>query len=109
MSRKWEYVSEEFFSNCWIEAFKAKIKDPFHVKVYFCKPLIKNGKFQMFHFMWSDGVNDFDFTDYDTVTDNSIFCQKVHLFFPGMIRKLPLGFAKDYSRKRNRGPWRINT
>ena len=109
MSPEYKYISEEFMSNCMIEAFKAKLKDPFHVKLYFCKPLIKNGKFQMFHWMWSDGIHDYDFTDRDTDTDNSIFTQRTHLYFPGMIREFPVGFAKEYSQRRNRGPWRINT
>ena len=98
MIPEYKYVSDEFKSNCMIEAFKAKIKDPFNVKLYFCKPRFKDGKFQCFHWMWSDGKYDYDFTDFDTYNPERLF---QHVYFPGMIRQFPLGFAKEYSYKRN--------
>lgn len=98
MRYDYEYITDEFYSNCLIEALKAKLRRPFHVKLYYCKARRKNGKFQCCHFMWSDGKNDFDFTDKDTYNPER-FLQ--HLWYPGMIRKWPHGFAKEYSSKRN--------
>lgn len=47
--QSYKIVSEEFCSNCMIEALKAKIRNR-NVKIYFCKPRItENVHFQMFH------------------------------------------------------------
>ena len=89
-----EYVSPEYVSNCFIEAVKAKLKDPRHVKLYFCKPT----KRQMFHFMWTDGAADYDFTDAEC--ENEKYCVKP--LFKGQIRKFKLGFAARYAKHRNR-------
>lgn len=55
----YKFVTPEYLSNCFIEAVRAKLRDPCHVKLYFRKPT----KRQMFHFMWSDGKADYDFSD----------------------------------------------
>lgn len=95
--KKFEIISKEYFSNCMIEALKAKIRNP-NVKIYFCKPRItKNGNFQMFHFMWSDGMADYDFSDFE---ENGLPPYK-NLFFKGAIRKFELGFAEKYTKYRN--------
>ncbi len=94
---KYEIISKEYISNCMIEALKAKFKNP-KVKIYFCKPRkTENGHFQMFHFMWSDGTSDYDFSDFK---ENGLPPYK-NLLFKGAIRKFDLGFAERYSKYRN--------
>ena len=51
----------------------------------------------MFHCMWSDGEADYDFSDLDNM-EHSFYRD---LFYKGVIRKLPIGFAKKYSQYRN--------
>lgn len=102
MSREnFRYVTHEYVSNCLIEAVKAKLKDPRHVKVYFCKPRITpNGHFQMLHFMWSNGTADYDFSDrYENGEKKWYQC----LLFKGQIRQFKCGFAARYTAQRNRG------
>ena len=97
--RKQHYVivSKEYCSNCMVEALKAKIRNP-KVKIYFCKPRItENGHFQMFHFMWSDGKADYDFSD----LEESGLPPYRNLLFKGVIRKFELGFCERYCRYRN--------
>lgn len=95
---KFIYISDEFMSNCMLEAIKAKLKNPSSVKLYFCKPRIaENGNFQWLHFMWSDGEHDYDFSD-----DGSVDLPWYKCFiFKGRIRQFNLGFAKRYSTYRN--------
>lgn len=94
----YKIVSKEYYSNCMFEALKAKIYNP-KVKIYFCKPRIaENGYFQMFHFMWSDGIADYDFSD---LTENGLPLYR-NLIFKGVIRKFESGFAEKYTKYRNR-------
>lgn len=94
---KCETVSEEYISNCMIEAIKAKIHNS-SVKIYFCKPRItENGNFQMCHFMWSDGKHSYDFSD----SDNDVKRWYKTLLFKGSIRRFDKDFAKKYSNYRN--------
>ena len=96
---KFEVISNEYYSNCMVEAIKAKLHNH-KVKIYFCKPRItENGNFQMFHFMWSDGESDYDFSDYGNI---KLPWYKFPLF-KGYIRKFDLGFAEKYARYRNGG------
>lgn len=90
-------VSKEYYSNCMIEAVRAKLHNP-AVKIYFCKPRItENGNFQMCHFMWSDGKADYDFSDLE---ENGLPPYR-HLLFKGVVRKFELGFAEKYAKYRN--------
>ena len=92
--KSFEIISNEYYSNCVIEALKAKIKDPKKIKIYFCKPRITENKhFQMFHFMWSDGKADYDFSD---LHDGEMPWYQ-DFIFKGAIRKFDLGFAKRYT------------
>ena len=97
MASKYEIVSKEYRSNCMVEAIKAKIRNP-KVKIYFCKPIIKKGRFQNFHFIWSDGKADYDFSDLE---ESELPLYK-HLLFKGVIRKFDLGFAERYCMYRNK-------
>lgn len=94
---KYEIITDEYYSNCMVEALKAKLRNH-KVKIYFCKPRItENDNFQMFHFMWSDGKADYDFSD---IKENGLPPYK-NLLFKGVIRKFDLGFAKAYTTYRN--------
>lgn len=96
--QRYEIVSKAYYSNCLIEAIKAKLHNS-DIKIYFCKPRItENGHFQMCHFMWSDGKADYDFSDLDNV-ERSLYRD---LFFKGVVRKFHVGFAKSYSEYRNK-------
>ena len=95
--KNFQYITEAYISNCMIEAIKAKIRNP-NIRIYFCKPRItENGNFQMFHFMWSDGNYDYDFSDDDCGNFPWYKC----FLFKGMIRRFPLGFAEKYTKYRN--------
>lgn len=48
--------------------------------------------------MWSDGINDYDFSDKEYTGLPWYKC----FYFRGSIRKFPLGFAKRYSDYRNK-------
>ena len=92
----YKIVSKEYYSNCMFEALKAKIYNP-KVKIYFCKPRIaENGHFQMFHFMWSDGIADYDFSD---LTENGRLLYR-NLILKGVSRKFECGFAEKYTKNR---------
>lgn len=51
----------------------------------------------MFHFMWSDGIADYDFSD---LNDEEMPWYK-DFIFKGYLRKFKRGFAKRYSTYRN--------
>lgn len=93
------YITGEYKSNCFFEAIKAKLKNPKEVIIYFCKPRItENGNFQWMHFMWSDMKGDYDFSDDENTALKWYKC----FWFSGRIRKFRRGFAKRYSRYRNK-------
>ena len=81
-----------FYSNCLIEALKAKIKDPKNAKITYISPF-KNKKFQP-HFLWSDGKDDYDFG----VSDKNLKWYNL-ILFKGEIRKRRLGFNENYKSK----------
>ena len=87
----YKYITDSYYSNCLIEAIKAKLKNP-KVKIYCCPP--NHREFP--HFMWSDGEHDYDFSDYDDRVQQWWHC----LLFKGKIRQYRLNFAKEYSEKR---------
>jgi hypothetical protein len=92
LKQKWkcEIISKEFYSNCFIEALKAKIKHPFKVKIlYIPKKLNEEG---CPHFMWTDGTDDYEF-GIDAYVKNI-------LLFKGAIRARGLGYANAYNQKR---------
>lgn len=90
---KYKIVSPEYISNCLIEAMKAKLRSPKTVKLSFLKPFKRcDGKWQMFHFMWTDGKADYDFSD---LGDGELPFYKC-ILFKGVVRKFPLGFIAEY-------------
>ena len=92
MGEKFEVVSNDFYSNCLIEAIKAKAKDWKHVRLTFVSPL--NNEVFCPHVMWSDGIYDYDFGN-EGKGDQGIFNWTLH---KGHIRKRQLGFNQKYKR-----------
>lgn len=88
-------MSADFYSNCLIEAVKAKIKDPCHVKIYVCWPIYNEAPCP--HVMWSDGKADYDFG-----TPDFLSLWKAWTIHKGYIRKRPLGYAQHYIDVRRR-------
>lgn len=98
MTKPFEYISDFYYSNCMIEALKAKIRNPSKVRVYFCKPDFRKGHFQFIHFMWDDEDASYDFSDCE---EDRLPLYKL-FFFKGKIRRFKHGFAEKYSKQRNR-------
>ena len=92
-----KFITDQYYSNCFVEALKAKSHNP-NVQIFFCKPRItENGHFQMMHFMWSDEKADYDFSDNEEDGLPWYRC----FWFKGAIRQFEVGFAKRYSEYRN--------
>lgn len=94
--KKCTFITKQYYSNCLVEAIKAKLKNK-SVKIFFCKPQTINS-FQLCHFMWTDGKADYDFSD-KGIEDLPWYRS---FWFKGAIRKFDLGFASRYSMQRNR-------
>ena len=84
-------ISDDYYSNCLIEAIKAKLKDPKNVKITLCLPWFN----EVFcpHFMWTDGVADYDFGIECWIP--MITAYTIH---KGHIRKREKGFIEKYQR-----------
>lgn len=92
MAVKKRAVGEMFYSNCLLEAIKAKIRDPKRVRVTYLPPTIN----ECFcpHFMWSDGVKDYDFD----VERYLKWYERI--WFKGCIRERGLGFNQRWKAYR---------
>lgn len=112
MKNKAEIVSKKAkYSNCYFEAFKRKLKNPFIIRII---PIINKNTYirrflfnkvelhtpPIFHFWWSDGHYDYNFTNYnerkhsgikDNKKDKRI---KIPFIIYGVIEKYPLGYAE---------------
>lgn len=84
-----ENITKPFYSNCFFEAVKAKIKNPKYIKITF----VRHSEAKCPHFMWSDGKNDFDFG-----VEKHIKGIRV-LWFKGYIRKRELGYNQKYKKR----------
>lgn len=84
-----EIISRDYYSNCLIEALKAKIKDPKNIEITVCLPWFN----EVFcpHFMWSDGEADYDFG-----TEHWMPMISAYTIHKGHIRKRKKGFNKKY-------------
>ena len=98
MKKTFKIISKDYYSNCMIEAVKAKIKDWKHVKITYVSPF-KNKVFCP-HFLWSDGENDYDF-GIEGLGARGIIDWTIH---KGHIRKRGLGFNQRYKETCTR--WR---
>lgn len=90
-----EIIKGPFWSNCFLEAAKAKIRHPFKVKV----TVVPRSEARCPHFLWSDGRYDYDFGVERRLVGAQI------LLFRGYIRRRGLGFNQKY-KKRMRKAWR---
>ena len=75
-----------FYSNCFIETMKAKLKDPKNIKITIVPKSEKGNP----HFLWSDGKHDYDFGIEEHLPWYRIF------WFKGHIRQRALGFNEKY-------------
>ena len=82
------YVKGPFWSNCLVEAIKAKLHDPFHTKI----TVVWRSEAGIPHFLWSAPQGDFDFGVERRLTG----FQKI--WFEGYIRKRRSGFNERYKR-----------
>lgn len=87
--------TESFYSNCFIEAMKAKLKHPFKTKL----TIVRRSEAGCPHFLWSDGQYDYDFG-----VERQLECRE-RLWFEGHIRQRALGFNEKY-KKRMEENWR---
>lgn len=86
--------SEYFYSNCFVEAIKAKLKHPFKTKI----TIVTKSEAGCPHFLWSDGQYDYDFGAERWLEGYE------RLWFEGCIRQHRLGFNKRY-KKRMKERW----
>lgn len=92
-------ITNFYYSNCWIEAIKAKLKNP-SIKLYVCNPYKGlSGDIRSGHVMWEDENYSYDFSD-ENWDDFGKFWQ--YFWYRGCIRQWPKNFAKEFSEKRNR-------
>ena len=92
-----------FYSNCFMEAIKHKLKDWKHVKITYIPPRYN----EVFcpHFLWSDGENDYDFG-----VERHIRWWEI-IWFKGEIRKRKLGWNQRWkayriAKKRRRAEYK---
>lgn len=99
-----DVISKEFYSNCFIEAVKAKIKNPIKVKIK-CIPANLNETFCP-HFMWHDGEYTYDFWT------NGLASPLQFVLYKGVIRKNEYGYydrcIKTLTERKKRQVWRDN-
>lgn len=84
-----ETIRGPFWSNCLLEATKAKIQHPFKVKV----TVVPRSEARCPHFLWSDGKYDYDFG-----VERRLVGVQV-LLFRGYIRRRSLGFNRKYKER----------
>ena len=89
---KFEIISKDYYSNCLIEAIKAKLKNWKQVKITCVSPL--DNEVFCPHILWSDGKYDFDFGN-EGKGDRGIENWTIH---KGHIRKRELGYNEKYKR-----------
>ena len=106
--KKFEVISNNYYSNCLIEAVKAKLKNWKHVKIICVSPF-DNESFCP-HFLWSDGEYDYDFCN---IRDDRpmIVYWTLH---KGNIRRRELGYGERFKAackewtSRHKKKWGLN-
>lgn len=89
-----------FYSNCLIEAVKAKLKDWKHVKLYYCKPCRgRDGTLHSFHILWDDGVASYDFSSINLLPWYRSLLYKgcITSYSPGLAK-----FISNVSKRKNK-------
>lgn len=87
-----EVISKEFYSNCFFEAIKRKLRHPVKTKLTIIRA--KYNKVPVPHFLWSDGKADYDFG-----VERHLKPYEV-LVFKGVIRRRNLGWNEEYKKNR---------
>lgn len=82
-------ITEPFYSNCFIEAIKAKIKNPHKVRIMYV-PAHLNDIFCP-HFMWTDGEHMYDFGALRRIKRREVF------WFEGTIRRVHINSIDRHS------------
>lgn len=106
MSALYFIQSEDFYSNCLLEAVKVKLKDWSHVTITYVSPF--DNEVFCPHFLWSDGKFDYDF-GYEDVQCPLILAWTIH---KGHIRQRTLGFNQKYKNtckkwNERKGRWQL--
>lgn len=89
-----EILTKDFYSNCFIQSIKQKIRHPIKTKLTYICPKYGESYFFVPHFLWSNGIADYDFGIEKHLKWYEVF------WFKGNIRKRPLGWNLDYKRRR---------
>ena len=86
-------LTGEFYSNCLLEAIKAKLRDWKNVKLTYIPPRYN----EVFcpHFLWSDGIYDYDFG----YVEKQLKWYQI-FWFKGRIRQRALGWNKKWKSYR---------
>lgn len=85
-----EVISKEFYSNCFFEAIKRKLRHPVKTKLTIIRA--KYNEAPVPHFLWSDGKADYDFG-----VERHLKPYEV-LVFKGVIRRRNLGWNEEYKK-----------
>lgn len=85
-------IKHGFYSNCMIEALKAKLKDWNNIKITYIPA--KYNEILCPHFLWSDGKYDYDFGT------NKYLKWYERIWFYGEIRKRNLGWNERWKQYR---------
>lgn len=89
MNEKLKIISKDFYSNCLIEAVKAKLKNWENIKITYVSPF-SNEVFCP-HILWSDGHADYDFG-----TEGKSGGILNYILYKGHIRQRKLGYNEKY-------------
>lgn len=89
---QFKIISKDYYSNCLIEAIKAKLKDWKHIKITYVSPF-DNEVFYP-HILWSDRKYDYDFGN-EGKGDQMLANWTLH---KRHIRQRELGYNEKYKR-----------
>lgn len=99
MNMDCEIISAFYYSNCLLEALKAKVLNP-RTELHFCLPYKRPSRgIGSSHVLWEDDDYSYDFSD-EEWDDSGKFWQ--YFWYRGCIRRWPKEFAGSFSAKRNR-------
>lgn len=96
MKKNYIIISKSFYSNCLLEAIKAKLKNWKAMKLYVIKPNKHTNS--SFHIMWVNQKTDlgYDFSDCRVHTN-----WWKSILFKGNLRQFPKGFVQDFVLSKN--------
>lgn len=89
---KFKIISKDYYSNCLIEAIRAKLKNWRGIKITYVSPF--HNEVFCPHILWSDGEYDYDFGN-EGKGDQGILNWTLH---EGHIRQRKLGYNERYKK-----------